>query len=82
MAFFPPRRSDFYMFLCDVFQNLLSEWRLSDKCEVITTDTAKNMLGIFNIPTFPVRYVSGKCVNHILQLCIKVCFIQSFTAPH
>ena len=55
-----------------LLQGLLDEWKIADLCKVITTDNAKNMVGIFNIPSFPTKYVRGSCINHVLQLCIKV----------
>ena len=39
---------------------------------IITTDNARNMLGIFNVEGFLATYISGPCVNHIIQLAINV----------
>ena len=51
-------------------QDTLEEFGVYHANEVVTCDTAANNLAMFNLDDFP--YVAGKCVNHILQLGIKV----------
>ena len=43
--------------------------------ELVVSDTASNMLGIYNsdlAPNLPNHFRPGKCACHVLQLCIKV----------
>ena len=53
-------------------QGLVDKWNVSHLLDVITTDKASNMVGIFNQPDFPTTYSSGVCFNHVLQRVIEV----------
>jgi hypothetical protein len=58
---------------------ILEEWDLLHATEVIVSDTAANMLGIYNrqhAPDLPGHFIPGKCVNHILQLVISDCILK------
>ena len=57
-----------------ISQSNVDEWEIQDRLRVITTDNAANMLGIFNVEGFPSNYLSGPCVNHIIQLAINVSY--------
>ena len=64
----------FYFILC-ILQKTLEDWNLVATTEMIITDTAKNMMGIYNkekVPDLPSHFRKGKCVCHILQLVIQV----------
>ena len=51
--------------------SLVEEWKITSKLNVITTDSAANMLGMFNVSGFPSTYISGQCANHLLQRVIN-----------
>ena len=62
-------------FFIVVFQSVLEEWKILRETEVLVADTAHNMQGVFNrllVPDFPLHFMSGKCICHILQLIIAV----------
>ena len=59
-----------------LLQSEVEKWGIRNSLEVITTDTAKNMLGVFNIDGFPSNFCSGHCINHVIQLAIKVRYFQ------
>ena len=50
---------------------LVKDWQLNYVLDVVTTDSAANMLGIFNLENFPDYYRSAQCANHLLQRVIE-----------
>ena len=57
-------------------QDMAEEWDIMERVEMICHDSAVNMLGVYNISDFQSHCVVGRCVNHILQLCIKVLYVK------
>ena len=60
------------LFFFTFIQELIEKWNVSHLVDVITTDSAANMLGIFSQPDFPSTYSSGVCFNHVLQHVVEV----------
>ena len=54
---------------------MAEEWDIMDRVEMVCHDSAANMLGVYKISDFPSHCIAGRCVNHILQLCIKVEYV-------
>ena len=57
----------------------LDDWRLSHVTEMIVSDTASNQMAIFNkelVPDLPAHFKPGKCICHVLQLCISDCILH------
>ena len=57
----------------------LDDWRLSHVTEMIVSDTASNQMAIFNkelVPDLPAHFKPGKCICHVLQLCIGDCILR------
>jgi hypothetical protein len=55
-----------------LFQDETHEWDIYAKTGKAVHDTAYNMMGIYNTPGFPSHITPAKCINHVLQLVIKV----------
>ena len=56
-------------------QSIGEDLGIMEMIEMILHDTAANMMGVYNIRDFPQHCIPGCCVNHILQLVIKVSFV-------
>ena len=50
-------------------ENQTDNWGITDEVEVVTTDTASNMLKMMDY--LPLHFRHGGCINHVLQLSIK-----------
>jgi len=50
-------------------ENQTDNWGITDEVEVVTTDTASNMLKIMDY--LPLHFRHGGCINPVLQLSIK-----------
>jgi hypothetical protein len=50
------------------------EWNIYTRTGKIVHDTAFNIMGIYATPGFPAHMTPGKCINHVLQLVIKVSY--------
>ena len=61
-----------------LMQALVDKWNVSHLLDVITTDRASNMVGMWSQSEFPTTYSSGVCFNHILQRIVEVGKINNY----
>ena len=71
LACSPYSERDTLVNIVDWIVALAEDWQIGHLLDVITTNSALTMLGIYSFDTFPDYYNCGQCANQGLQRVVK-----------